>query len=310
MREPLDDKIDWIKTHVDMYQVLEMCGIDRPDRNQKIRSIFNEKERTPSMHIYPDHYFCYATGQGGDQIQFVREYKGLRMREAVNFLAGGGDPNSRRIEADRPTELPDLTEIWLAKQPKDPTKEQWGQLRNLIAAKWPTLTVEDIYQFGSKLVMEKLWTPHWEQLSDRWVVRGIKTRSIYTGAKRAIKGSTFRQALYQANYEPTDNKVAVIVEGESDTWVLTKAAPWVDVYGLPSGAGLWRDEWRSQLEQYEKIGIAFDTVSASGKPDEAGIEAIDRVTGSLATGGKSAIVLEVPGGRVAEAVAAGWRIDD
>lgn len=310
MREPLDDKIEWIKTHLDMRQILEMCGIDPPDRQHKIRSIYVPKERTPSMHIYPDHFFCYATGKGGDQIQFVRDYKNMRMRDAVEFLAGGGDPNSRRIELDTPEVLPDFTEIFrtapdfqpdpLAVAQKDLLAHQ--ALDVLRGQKWPTLSLQDIGTYGNKLVGDKLWSPHYHLTDKGWIVRGIKTRSVYTGVKRAVKGSTFREGLYRCAWRSRYDRPAVLVEGESDTWVLTKAAPRVDVFGLPSGAGLWRDQWRDELLPYTKVLVCLDG-------DTAGQEAADRVTGSIESAGGCVITIDVPGGRVAEAVAEGWNID-
>ena len=308
MRDDFDDQLDWIKSHVDMRQVLEMCGIDPPDRQHKIRSIYNPKERTPSMHVYAEHYYCYATGRGGDQVQFVRDYKGMRMREAVEFLTGGGDPLSRRIELDIPTELPDFTEIFRGAR-EDTTETTMKLFVALIERKWPTLSPEDIFGFGSKLVDQQLWTPHWHHTDKGWVVRGIKTRRLFTGVKRAVTGSTFKEGLYVCASRVREGR-AVLVEGESDTWCLTKAAPRVDVFGLPSGAGTWRDVWRNELLGYDEIGIALDTVSSKGEPDKAGIEAIDRVAGSIKSAGGCVTILDVPGGRVAEAVAQGWNIED
>ena len=46
------------------------------------------KEKTPSFHVYEDHYHCFGCGVHGSIIDFVMETEGLEFREAVARLAG------------------------------------------------------------------------------------------------------------------------------------------------------------------------------------------------------------------------------
>jgi len=45
------------------------------------------KERTPSFHVYDDHYHCFGCGAHGDAIGFVIQTEGLSFIEAVERLA-------------------------------------------------------------------------------------------------------------------------------------------------------------------------------------------------------------------------------
>lgn len=288
------DQRDWIKSHVTMFDVLDMCGIDPPDRQGKIRSIYNPKERTPSLHIYPDHYYCYATGRGGDQIRFIQDYRNVSYKHAIEFLGRGGNPMARRIEIEMPDTLPDLTDKFNEME-SGLNELAVKAATELMHRKWPGLTIADLHRFGNKIVNDEIWTPHTDWFGT--TVRGIKTRSVYTGAKRAVYGSTFREALYRCG-PLTDWEPVTLVEGESDCWVLTKLGI-PNVLALPSGAGLWRDVWREQAGSRGMVFLALDN-------DQAGQDATDRITGSLETINVHVQHLEVPGGRVAEAVGQGW----
>lgn len=57
----------------------------------KIKSLFNPKERTPSMCIYVDRsgqykFKDFSTGKGGSAIEFVKEYKGLKYHAACSMV--------------------------------------------------------------------------------------------------------------------------------------------------------------------------------------------------------------------------------
>jgi hypothetical protein len=44
-------------------------------------------EKTPSFHVYRDHYHCYGCGAHGDQIEFLRRTEGIDFTDAVERLA-------------------------------------------------------------------------------------------------------------------------------------------------------------------------------------------------------------------------------
>jgi hypothetical protein len=295
---------DTVKS-IPMDDVLDRLGI-RLGRDRKIRSIYKE-ERTPSLHVYKYDYFDFATGTGGDQIRFVMDYNQVSFAKAVQWLARAGSLGDvRKRPKDGPVEerINDFTCMWESlPEVSDRVKAEAGwslPLQDYVSQKWPSLLIDDIFAFGSKLVNGDIWTPHY------WggKVVGVKVRGL-GGAKFALPGSTFRKALYEVHPKPklySDMVAAFIVEGESDTWVLQKLLPGHQVLGLPSGAGLWRDEWRSNILTRGKVFVIFDD-------DGAGRAAADRVGGSLRSVGFDVVVKFPPpwsGGRLAEAVAGGW----
>ena len=67
----LEERIALVKSAVTMADVAELCGYEVD--NDKIRPPWNEVERTPSTHIYDEHFYDYATGRHGDVFDFLHE---------------------------------------------------------------------------------------------------------------------------------------------------------------------------------------------------------------------------------------------
>lgn len=92
-----------IKQSVSMGDVLGMYGL-RANRAGFVRCPFHE-ERTASLKIYPDGFYCFGCGAHGDQIDFVRTMEGCSFREAAAMLGGHDDPkgedSSRAIRQRR-----------------------------------------------------------------------------------------------------------------------------------------------------------------------------------------------------------------
>ena len=77
---------DEIKKMYSMRDILMRYGI-QPNRAGFIRCPFH-KEKTASMKIYKDSYYCFGCGASGDIFDFVCRMDGLTFREA--FLSMGG----------------------------------------------------------------------------------------------------------------------------------------------------------------------------------------------------------------------------
>lgn len=312
MRHDVDFQpmIDSVKA-VTMDEVVERLGLGRLPRDRKITSIY-KSEKTPSLHVYKYDYFDYATGQGGDQIRFVMDYNHWPFLKAVKWLARHGDVGSIRKRQQQAVEDPPpvLNGQWKARAAHlyEVGEEAFRAWVVYADTKW-SLTLADIIGFGSALVKDGgrtvLWTPHYN-LDDQ-LIRGIKVRTIGAG-KYAAEGSKFRETLYTVHPRPKPAKMVhkFIVEGESDTWVLQKMYPNANVFGLPSGAGLWRDEWRNHLPETDD-GFPWKIIMDQ---DDAGKDAAFRIAGSLNTVGLQHEIVFPPswaGGRLAEAVGKGWR---
>lgn len=301
MNPDLERLRDDIKRTMTMDEVLRILGLPEPNRQRKIRSIFNPNERTPSLHIYDYDWYDYSTGQGGDQISFVMAYQSVPYVKALEIL-GRGMPLAVRPRRDNevPFEVPNFTARFQSARDSQ-SGEDWARLEEYVKEKWPYLTVGDIMAFPNKLVKNgELWSAHWVSVDGGLPrVAGIKVRNIYDGSKYAVQGSCFIAGLYRPLPNRPNRTHALLVEGESDAWVMAKMLDRRDVtvLALPSGAGAWRPRFVDELSGFETVGVAVDA-------DEAGEAAIEKIMGDL----PNAYRVNVPGGRVAEAAADGWRL--
>ena len=290
---------DEVKRTVTMAEVVRMCGLSDP-KHRKIRSIFNPAEKTPSLHLYDYDWYDFSTGKGGDQITFVQEARGVSYRQALEIL-GRGMPLAvrprERFANDMPYEPPDFT----ARFENLIESEEVDQWEELVQGKWPYLRLVDLFAFGCKVTATgDLWIPHWvPDSSGEHYVRGIKVRHLPDGAKSSVTGSAFTVGLYRPTPRRRTTPHALITEGESDAWVMAKMLDKRDVtvYGLPSGASTLKDRYLDELMEYSTVSTVFDD-------DQPGVDAVNWFLENR----PSVNVIEVPGGRVAEAAATGWRL--
>lgn len=77
---------DEIKETYSMRDILSRYGI-QPNRAGFICCPFH-KEKTASMKIYPDSYYCFGCGEHGDVFDFVQKMDNLSFREAFLDLGG------------------------------------------------------------------------------------------------------------------------------------------------------------------------------------------------------------------------------
>ena len=294
MRAKFDNRLrDHIKESVSMEQVLELLGMEPPNRQHKIRSLTNSADNTPSLHVYHDHWYDYSTGQGGDQIRFVELVTGCTFGEALSMLGGKAGISTRTKYGSSKPKLADLTKRF-DDEPIGSLKAH-ARAAGWVAGKWPFLELDDLTGFGVKVAEHALWIPHRDL---KGVVRGIKVRDTHSGAKHAVTGSRFVSSLYRVE-EVLTSGVALLVEGESDLWCVQK---WINsrdlgtdvrVYALPGGAGTWRDEWLPVFDFHHVTILCLDD-------DKVGREATLRLTETI--GAHRAGSLVPPGGRVAEAI--------
>lgn len=81
-----------IKESNTMSDIISRYGL-RPNRAGFICCPFH-KEKTPSMKIYKDSYYCFGCGEHGDIFSFVMKYEGVPFSTA--FLSLGGTYISRK----------------------------------------------------------------------------------------------------------------------------------------------------------------------------------------------------------------------
>jgi DNA primase len=292
---------DEVKRTVSMREVVRMVGLPDPGRDGKIRSLGNPAEKTPSLHLYEYDWYDYATGDGGDQIAFVQKATGASYVDALQVLSRNMSltVKPRANSHDMPWEPDDLTAKY--EDEPDGTADQAEQWAQLVESKWP-VKLSDLYHMNVKVVESgDLWIAHYILDPDkgRHFVRGIKVRHLPDAAKSSVKGSCYTLGLYRPHSHRANRNHAIVVEGESDAWSL--AIPLVErdvtVLALPSGASTLKDRYIQELGKFKSVGLALDD-------DEPGLKARDWFLAEI----ERAYTIEVPGGRVAEAIRAGWTL--
>lgn len=300
-----------------MWEALELTDISPPARMPgHIPCPFHEED-TPSCAVWEDHFHCYGCGRGGSPLAFIAHVfaKGDDGGEPgpVHFSMAGKlinhtlDPEGRPEAPVRKEKvLEDLTGRFemetCAYRALAP-----AVLHEFIEKKWPHLERSWLVQvFDVGWNANALWIPHYD--AGRKTVRGIKTRSLYTGNKKSVTGSCFTTGLYRqlhgCFYEP--GKRAVLTEGESDCWTMTwhlQADPYKNVYAMPSGSSTWNRSFTEELAQYPQVFLLLD-------PDPAGRKATEVVTAQLEAAGVAVTDLSVQLTEGSDATACyldGWR---
>lgn len=277
-----------VKQTVTVYDVASMLDLEVNSSN-KIVSPYNPEDRTPSCHLYEDHFWDFSTGRGGDIFDFVQAFEpDMKFQDIIwqlwtKALRSGREPGD--VERSQPRELVEFA-------------YQLPPFRSVCFAGI------DLHQFDIRMTEDgsEVWVPHAQNGDPN--VYGVKIRYA-NGQKTSLPGSQFGHKLYSpVGWDPhfmMRRGECVITEGESDSWAIWGAAQAaaLDVFALPSGASAWKDHWMQDLESYSRIWLAFDN-------DRAGKAAFDKIIRKI--GWDRGKELKVPGlyGDVREAVAAGW----
>lgn len=289
----IPEKAEMLKTAVTMTDVVELYGRDAV--NDKVRPPWNSIERTPSTHLYEDHFFDYGSGRHGDIFDWVGE----------EFIAEGGEPPGlgarisqiRRLALRGGLEPGDVDVVPVRKLENLDFHLMTDSTEPVDVLGLPTRTYGTVVDRTTGDVL----VPHWESLEGgSYLVYGIKIRGA-DGRKRSIPGSQFTHRLYHpTGWANVGYTTCVITEGESDCWAMREKMPFgVDVFALPSGSSSWKDEWLNDLIHYPEIRLCFDN-------DRAGKQALDKITRKV--GFDRVKELRVPQlyNDAREAIEAGW----
>jgi hypothetical protein len=281
--------IELLKQTITVPEVAEMLGLE-PNSQGKITSPFNPDERTPSCHLWEDHWYDFSTGRYGDAIDLVRAFDPeMTVPVALNkiwfrALRAGREPGD--VEKMPIRQVQDFTEQLLDYGP-------------VYEARYKELLPPANCRWGYD---NELLIPHQDQDG----VYGVKVRHA-SGKKDAWPGSQFTKRLYDPHgwvrpHPPGawGTNVCVIAEGESDCWALSSALLIENVYALPSGSSSWKDSWLEDLEPFTKVYLCMDN-------DRAGDAARDKLTRKI--GYLKVEQLRVPPlfNDAREAIAGGWR---
>lgn len=144
---------DEIKKMYSMRDILAKYGM-HPNRAGFIRCPFH-KEKTASMKIYPDTYYCFGCGAHGDIFSFVSAMDGLSFREAFLEL-GGTYEHKKETFSDRVARYHAKKEREQRKRQEEDLKERQKLNNELI----------DIYRDCLTLSapLSDLWTESYNKL--------------------------------------------------------------------------------------------------------------------------------------------------
>lgn len=73
-----------VKESVSPRQIADYYGLSV--RNDMVSCLFHD-ERTPSMKLYDDHFYCFGCGKHGDVTDMVSELFGISSKEAAEKIA-------------------------------------------------------------------------------------------------------------------------------------------------------------------------------------------------------------------------------
>lgn len=127
-RDKFSEAIEELKRRISMPDVLLRYGIVLP-RNRKISCPFH-KEKTASLHIYEDHFYCFGCGAFGDIVDFVAQIEGLNKYDAYLELGGkeykAKNPKARQaMDARKKLEQ----KVKLQEEQRNKLLEKIGKLR-------------------------------------------------------------------------------------------------------------------------------------------------------------------------------------
>jgi hypothetical protein len=281
--------LEELKSKINVREFAEECGLEVTASHKTY--CWHGDERTPSLHLYDDGWWCFRCGEGGDIIDLVIQLKHWSWKRSANFLT---EYLGESLTLDEPVQkaerhpVPDLTEELERRRVECSVRHL-----DLMSECWPRLTV------GRYVVAcaEGLMIPH---VTPDGTINGIKLR-YWDGSKGAVPGSQFTAGLYRPPGFKRESNTTVLCEGESDAWAMASdpEGTW-DVLALPCGAATWKPEW--------KDSIPGDAIVVMDN-DEAGRQAADRIQKAFFFGGFPKVRFPpVPFKDAREAYARGYRL--
>ena len=81
----MEDVFEKIRNEVSMKEIADYYGISF-DRGGMACCPFHE-DKTPSLKLYDDHFYCFGCGEHGDAASFVSRLYGLRQIDAAKMIS-------------------------------------------------------------------------------------------------------------------------------------------------------------------------------------------------------------------------------
>ena len=136
--------VEEIKQEYSMPAILERLNIPI---KKSFCSCPLHNEKTASMKVYPDGFYCFGCGQGGDVITFVRKYHNLSFKDACEWISGEelsakgryeleAEKRRRKYAAERKKQLLkqlkelNIAEAWNTFITTEPFSDEWCRAYN------------------------------------------------------------------------------------------------------------------------------------------------------------------------------------
>lgn len=136
--------VEEIKDKYSMNDILERLNISV---KKGFCSCPLHKEKTASMKVYKDGFYCFGCGKGGDIIKFVEYYHDLGFKDACEWISGESlskmgryaleaEKRKRRYIAERHKQLKEklvnlqLAKHWHIYQTSEPFSDEWCKAYN------------------------------------------------------------------------------------------------------------------------------------------------------------------------------------
>ncbi|RMF59968.1 MAG: toprim domain-containing protein [Bacteroidetes bacterium] len=299
---PLADLCRIVRERVSMWDVLDALEVPHPAPNPRGVKIHGfREENDPSLHVYPDHWFDFGTGEGGSVIDFYKkatgEWSTRRAAMALLDLAptDGWQPVRSETPAD-PAEIEKvlsghslfLESVPLVELPDNPDLAlRFERVRTFVEQHWAPFRY---WEFPWSL--PHLRASRWNLLLCYWTpdgrhLIGVKTRSLINGEKESLTGSRFSLAGLWRLWQGETPEVVVVTEGESDALAMQAVIDsgikgfWGDrsvgVCSIPSGAGKIRPSWFELLKGCRLVVVAFDDDDPGRKAAGQAVQALENL---------------------------------
>jgi len=198
-------------------------------RDGKTHCVIHQ-EKTPSLNIYQDHFFCFGCQASGDNVDLLVKAKGLKPLEAAKLIAKefGINFDDKQHKGGRPG------------------SENGGTVEHLTVASlaaWKKLPEKLLRDAGLRNAPGGVVIPYLTVSGELYSVR-YRLNTDHEPRFRWASGS--RLCLYGLDRLESIKKLGwtLLVEGESDSWTAWH-------YNLPAlgipGKTTWRPEWATDL---------------------------------------------------------------
>ena len=189
-----------VKERLDLKSVAECYGV-KNSKNDMIRCLIHD-DRTPSMKLYHDHYYCFGCGSHGDVIHFTAKLFGISNYEAAQKLSSDFsiDGNVCIVSAD------ESSYFNRCKQEKLTELETWMTMLNYLdkLTKWQNeyKPITSFEKLSPQFIESLLKLDYVKYLMDEYLEMDLEERLKFT--------EEFKETLSEMTKAVEDDKLSLV----------------------------------------------------------------------------------------------------